>query len=129
MLELDGTTILIGGDSGYDTHFREIGKRFPVIDFALIESGQYGKNWPLIHGTPEEGVQATQDMHVSVAMPVHWAKFELANHAWNEPIQRFIHSAKNHNQAIITPRIGEAVPIHKYSAQPNFMMPTDLWWE
>lgn len=32
-------------DGGYDTHYAEIGNRFPNIDLAILENGQYDKEW------------------------------------------------------------------------------------
>jgi L-ascorbate metabolism protein UlaG (beta-lactamase superfamily) len=54
--------IFIGGDSGYDTHFEKIGKTFGPFDLAILENGQYDKNWKYIHMMPEEVVQAAEDL-------------------------------------------------------------------
>ena len=40
-------------DGGYDTHYAEIGNRFPNIDLAILENGQYDKEWSLIHLMPQ----------------------------------------------------------------------------
>jgi L-ascorbate metabolism protein UlaG (beta-lactamase superfamily) len=45
--------IYAGGDSGYDTHYAEIGKQFGEIDLAILENGQYSEDWKLIHIHPE----------------------------------------------------------------------------
>lgn len=71
---------------------------------------------------PEETVQAAQDLQATVLMPVHWGKFVLAMHEWNEPIKRVVQEAKNKNQPLLTPMIGEAVSIN----QPH---PNSVWWE
>ena len=39
-------------NGGYDTHYAEIGNRFPNIDLAILENGQYDKEWSLIHLMP-----------------------------------------------------------------------------
>ncbi len=39
LLETPIRKILVGGDSGYDGHFAEIGKRFGRIDLAILENG------------------------------------------------------------------------------------------
>ncbi len=128
-LELDGYNIFIGGDSGYDTHFSMIGEKCGPFDVALIESGQYGKNWPLIHDTPEEAIRATRDIGAHITIPVHWGKFALATHPWHEPIRRFLAEAQRSNQAVVTARIGEPIPIRKHTTPPSFAMPSDRWWE
>ncbi|MBS1486597.1 MAG: MBL fold metallo-hydrolase [Bacteroidetes bacterium] len=121
VLKVDGYNLFLGGDSGYENHFKEIGEKLGPFDLALLECGQYGKNWPYIHMLPEETAQAAQDLKAKVLMPIHWAKFELSMHEWNEPIERVVNAAQKINQPITTPMIGEPVIIH--SVYPNKM-----WW-
>ncbi|HTH57473.1 MAG TPA: MBL fold metallo-hydrolase [Cyclobacteriaceae bacterium] len=122
VLKLHGHQLFLGGDSGYGDHFKEIGKRFGPFDIAVLECGQYGENWPYIHTLPEETVTAAQDLNAKVLMPVHWAKFELALHPWDEPIHRAIKFASTINQTVTTPLIGEPVIL-------NFSYPSKKWWE
>ena len=70
--------IFLGGDSGYDSHFADIGERFGPFDLAILEDGQYNKNWKYIHMMPEETVQAAIDLKAKKLLPVHWAKFSLS---------------------------------------------------
>ena len=114
--------IYLGGDSGYDAHFKEIGNEFGPFDLAILESGQYNTMWPLIHMMPEETVQAAVDLRAKALLPVHWGKFRLGMHPWNEPVKRVIAKAKQLNVRVVTPKIGEPVSIgtdHTYAA----------WWE
>ena len=53
LLETPSQKIYIGGDGGYDTHYAEIGNRFPDIDLAILENGQYNEEWSLIHLMPQ----------------------------------------------------------------------------
>ena len=53
--------IYIGGDSGYDSHFRSIGEKFGPFDLAILECGQYHANWKYIHMTPEEVILAAKN--------------------------------------------------------------------
>ncbi len=53
ILQAAGYTIYIGGDSGYDTHFKEIGSKYGPFDIAILESGQYNAHWPHLHMMPE----------------------------------------------------------------------------
>jgi L-ascorbate metabolism protein UlaG (beta-lactamase superfamily) len=122
VLNLQGNKIYIGGDSGYDAHFKEIGAKYGPFDIALLETGQYGENWPLIHMTPEEAVQAAIDIKASVMMPVHWGKFALALHDWHDPIRRVVAEAHRLQVPLTTPRIGEPVILHK-------SYPETEWWE
>ena len=72
-----GKKIYIGGDSGYDIHFKEIGKQFGPFNLVILENGQYNEDWKYIHMSPEETVQAAIDLQAKELMPVHWGKFSL----------------------------------------------------
>jgi L-ascorbate metabolism protein UlaG (beta-lactamase superfamily) len=113
--------LYLGGDSGYDSHFKEIGDKFGPFDIAILEAGQYNTMWPYIHMMPEETVQAAIDLKAKALLPVHWGKFTLALHAWDEPIKRIIEKAKALNVQVITPKIGEPVPILSYKSSEH-------WW-
>lgn len=41
ILKTKDHSIYLGGDSGYDTHFKEIGNKYGPFDLAILESGQY----------------------------------------------------------------------------------------
>lgn len=99
--------IWFSGDSGYGSHFKEIGDRLGPFDFAFMECGQYNEKWNQIHMYPEESVQAALDAKVQNCMPVHWAGFALAQHPWKEPVERFIEKAKSEKLNFIVPKIGE----------------------
>ncbi len=114
--------IFLGGDSGYDTHFATIGKKHGPFDLAILENGQYNQAWRYIHMLPEEVVMAAKDLGAKVLLPVHWAKFSLGLHAWDEPIKRVTKEATIKGQPIIHPMIGEVVDL-------NNMQQGDKWWE
>ncbi len=101
--------IFLGGDSGYDNHFAEIGKTFGPFDLAILENGQYNKNWQNIHLMPHEILQAAKDLHAKRIFPVHSSKFALGNHAWDEPLELISQNNTSENLNIITPMIGEMV--------------------
>lgn len=109
LIETPTQKIFIGGDGGYDSHFAEIGKRFGTIDLAILENGQYNKAWHAIHCLPEEVVQAAKDLNARRVMPVHSAKFSLALHSWDEPLNEVSRLSKLNNLPLVTPVIGEVV--------------------
>ena len=110
LLEYKELKILIGGDSGFDEQtFASIGKEFPEIDLALLECGQYNDKWPFIHMKPEETAIAGKLLGAKKLFPVHWSKFSLAMHPWNEPIKRVKVAAKENQLNLLTPKIGEAI--------------------
>ena len=101
--------IYIGGDSGYDNHFSAIGNEYGPFDLAILENGQYNKNWKYIHSMPEETVLAAIDLKAKILLPVHWGKFNLSLHNWDEPIKAVVQFAKLKNMSILHPLIGETV--------------------
>jgi len=114
--------IYLGGDSGYDTHFKEIGEKFGPFDIALLEAGQYNESWPFIHMMPEQTVQAALDLGAKILLPVHWGKFTLSLHPWHEPVKRVLAEASKHSLKITTPMIGEPVII-------GSSYPDKHWWD
>jgi len=114
--------LYLGGDSGYDKHFKEIGNKYGPFDLAILEAGQYNTMWPYIHMMPEETVQAAIDLKAKKLLPVHWGKFSLAMHAWDEPIKRVLAKANELNLPVLTPRIGEPIFLDK-----DFM--NIDWWK
>lgn len=122
VLEIYDQKIYLGGDSGYGKHFKMIGEKYSGFDLAILDSGQYGKGWPLIHMIPEETVQAGRDLNASVVLPVHWSKFVLSVHPWNEPIKRFVQAAEQAEFKTVTPMIGQPLWYQESAAVP-------AWWE
>lgn len=122
VLKIDGYKIFIGSDSGYDTHFIEIGKQYGPFDVAILECGQYNEAWRYIHTMPEQLITIGKDLQAKVIMPVHWAKFALGLHSWDEPIERFVSAAKKAGANYTTPMIGEPVMLDK-------VYPMKPWWK
>ncbi len=122
VLKIDDRQIFIGGDSGYDGQFKVIGDKFGEFDLAILECGQYGVNWPNIHMLPEETVKAAGELYAKMLLPVHWAKFALSIHPWNEPPKRLMAAAVKEHQPFVIPMIGEVYTIGDDYAQT-------IWWE
>ena len=85
IVESGGRKVYIGGDGGYDGRFKEIHERFGSVDLALMENGQYNKDWANIHLMPKDLEQAILDLQPKQVFTVHHDKFSLAPHAWTEP--------------------------------------------
>ena len=115
--------LFLGGDSGYDNHFKTIGEKFGPFDLAILENGQYNKSWKHIHMMPEETVQAAKDLNAKVLLPIHSAKFALSDHSWYEPLERVSAAAEKENQQLITPIIGEIINLN------NLINTSPNWWK
>jgi L-ascorbate metabolism protein UlaG (beta-lactamase superfamily) len=122
VLEVDRFRIFIGGDSGYDESFKKIGEKFGPFDLVMLECGQYDKQWPYIHMMPEQTVQASIDLNSAALLPVHWGKFTLALHPWDEPISRAAKTAEELHVKMATPLIGETMRL-------DTVKTGNKWWE
>jgi L-ascorbate metabolism protein UlaG (beta-lactamase superfamily) len=67
-------------------------------------------------------VMAAQDLGAATFLPVHWAKFTLSIHPWDEPIRLVTTAAAKARLPLTTPRIGEPVLVNRH-------YPADAWWD
>ncbi len=123
VLETPTKKMFLGGDSGYDTHFKMIGDKFGPFDYAILENGQYNEAWKYIHALPEDVIKAGIDVRAEKIIPVHSSKFALALHPWNEPLEKVIDLGKEKNLNILTPMIGEPVDLNAKDQQFT------IWWK
>jgi L-ascorbate metabolism protein UlaG (beta-lactamase superfamily) len=122
VLEIGEKKLFIGGDSGYGAHFKTIGDKFGPFDFVILECGQYSKFWPYIHMFPEETAQAAIDLKATHLFPVHWGRFSLSQHPWDEPIERLLKKTNVSGLIVATPKIGESIIL-------DLEIPTEKWWK
>ncbi|MBS1771684.1 MAG: MBL fold metallo-hydrolase [Bacteroidetes bacterium] len=122
VLQTPSMKIFIGGDSGYDTHFKSIGDKHGPFDLVILECGQYHQYWKYIHMMPEETAQAAVDLNAKSLLPVHWAKFSLSLHAWDDSIKRVTAAAELLAMPTHTPIIGQILNMN----EPAII---NKWWE
>ncbi|MET4707729.1 MBL fold metallo-hydrolase [Endozoicomonas lisbonensis] len=117
----DNERLFYSGDTGYFDGFKTIGERYGPFDLTFIETGAYHQEWANIHMFPEEGVQAHIDLQGKWMVPVHNGTFDLALHAWYEPLQRSVDESRKRNQKVLTPKFGEIIQLQN----PE---PKEPWW-
>ena len=105
------TTIYFGADSGYDSHFAQIGKEFPDIDIALLGIGAYSPSWFMhtSHTSPLEAVRAAEDLRAKKMIPMHYGTFDLSDEPFGEPYR--------HIQALAANR-----------SDIKIVLPGENWW-
>lgn len=125
VLENNGFKMYLGGDSGYDTHFAEIGEKYGPFDIALIDNGQYNLSWKYIHNMPEDVIKAMKDLKAKRVFPVHSSKFALSLHCWDEPLKKVteLNSLSENPVPLITPMIGEIVELKNENQEFK------QWWK
>ena len=121
VVQSGGQRIFYSGDSGYFRGFRDIGERFGGFDLAMLENGAYDAYWPSVHMTPEQSVQAFEDLRGKVLYSVHNSTFDLAFHTWHDPLDRIADLSEGRKITLATPVIGEVLTI----GQPRTNM---RWW-
>ena len=110
-----------GADSGLTPEYAEIGQRFGTFDLVLLEIGASHPAWSDIHLGPANALEARRLLGSGVLMPVHWGTFNLAMHAWDEPIETLVSLAGAHDVSLLTPRLGDAV-------EPARVDGVTPWW-
>jgi len=125
ILETKDFKMYLGGDSGYDSHFVEIGEKYGPFDIALLDNGQYNEKWKYIHNMPEDVIKAMKDLKAKRVFPVHSSKFSLSLHSWDEPLKKVteLNSLSENPITLITPMIGETVELK------NDKQEFKQWWK
>jgi N-acyl-phosphatidylethanolamine-hydrolysing phospholipase D len=85
-----------GGDSGYFDGFAQAGERFGPFDLAAIAIAAYRppEIMRFTHTTPEQAVQAFEDLHGRILLGIHWGTFDLADEPLGEPPERMLAEAR-----------------------------------
>ena len=114
--------VFISGDGGYGKHFAQIREHYGPIDLAVMENGQYNELFHTVHTRPEELLMEIDALAPRMVLPYHNAKYALAKHPWDEPMERLYESAKGKPYLLLTPRIGDLVDF------ASDTLPTAPWW-
>lgn len=83
------TTIYFSGDTGYDSHLKEIGSLFGEIDICIIGIGAYQPVWFMSpnHVSPMDAIKASNEMRAKKIIPMHYGTFDLSDEPLGEPIE------------------------------------------
>jgi L-ascorbate metabolism protein UlaG (beta-lactamase superfamily) len=84
-----GHRIYYGADSGEWPGFAEIARTYGPFDLTMLEIGAFDPLWADIHMGPDGALRTFAAMgSQGLLMPIHWGRFDLALHAWRQPITR-----------------------------------------
>jgi L-ascorbate metabolism protein UlaG (beta-lactamase superfamily) len=82
------------GDTAYFGRFREIGARLRP-QLALLPIGAYTPDsYRTVHMSPEDALQAFEDLGAERMVPMHYGTFWLSEEPMEEPLPRLLASAK-----------------------------------
>lgn len=89
-----GHVVYFGADSGWWEGFAEIGAKYGPFDLTMLEIGAFNELWKAIHMGPDGAARVFRDLGgAGLLMPIHWALFDLALHAWQQPMERLLELA------------------------------------
>jgi L-ascorbate metabolism protein UlaG (beta-lactamase superfamily) len=116
LLITPNATVFYGGDSGYFIGYKEIGKLYPGIDYALLPVGAYQPRWFMhyAHMDIKEVLQAFGDLNAKYFIPSQWGTFQLGNEPIGYPIidlKRTMTEQGFDASRAITINLGEIIPV------------------
>ncbi len=98
LIEYAGKKIFFACDTGYGNIYKKIGKEYGPIDLAMINIGAYDFRpmfeKSIYHTSPEEALQAAQDLKSKKVLGTHWGTFVLSLEPIMEPPKRFKDNAE-----------------------------------
>lgn len=108
------------GDTGMFPGFTEIGERLGPFDLTMLEVGAFDESWADVHLGPARALEAHRMLRGRMLLPVHWGTFQLALHAWSQPVEHLWEHA-GPGTTVAFPRPGETVVAGQAA-------PAAPWW-
>jgi L-ascorbate metabolism protein UlaG (beta-lactamase superfamily) len=117
--------VYFGADSGWWEGFGEIAAQYGGFDLTMLEIGAFHPLWATIHLGPDNAARAYEAMQGrgGVLMPIHWGLFNLALHAWKEPVERIVELAEERGFGLWLPEPGEPTEVVRGVERRS------AWWE
>ncbi|HEU4779500.1 MAG TPA: MBL fold metallo-hydrolase, partial [Steroidobacteraceae bacterium] len=113
--------VFFSGDTGPTPEHSQIRERLGPFDLVMLEVGAWHPAWGNIHLGPANALAAHALLGGSPLLPLHWGTFNLALHAWDEPVETLLQLAPRTDARLIIPRLGEPVePAQEFALTP--------WW-
>jgi L-ascorbate metabolism protein UlaG (beta-lactamase superfamily) len=115
--------IYYGADCGLWDGFAEIGRLYGPFDLTMLEIGAYNELWKSIHMGPDGASEAFSALGgAGLLMPIHWGLFDLALHAWRQPVERITKLAEKQGLKLWAPEPG--LPTEVIAGQGH----QSFWW-
>jgi N-acyl-phosphatidylethanolamine-hydrolysing phospholipase D len=108
--------IYYGADGGYFVGYREIGRRYPDIDYAIMPATAYHPRWFMhySHMNAEESIDAFEDLGARYFIPLGWGTFQLGDEPAGYPafdLRRVVESRRLDPMRFRIMDIGEILPV------------------
>ncbi|MFO0319529.1 MAG: MBL fold metallo-hydrolase, partial [Neisseriaceae bacterium] len=109
----NSSNIYFMGDSGYSSHFKEIGNLFDDLDYVILGIGAYNPQniMQTSHLNPEEAKQAYIDLGAKYLVPMHYGTYDLTDEPRFEPLSRIKKAFESEQDNLKIIKIGEMLKI------------------
>jgi hypothetical protein len=78
----------------------------------MLEIGAFDALWEGIHLGPDGAARAFEALGATgLLMPIHWGLFDLALHAWRQPMERMLELAAERNIRLWSPEPGRPTEV------------------
>jgi L-ascorbate metabolism protein UlaG (beta-lactamase superfamily) len=115
VIKTQNKTVFFGGDSGFGSHFKQVGEIFSGIDVAMIGAGSYSPRWFMEHNhqDPQNAVRAFNEMKAKVMIPFHYGTFDQTDEPISESEKELLKLQKEGKieQRLAILKIGEVFKI------------------
>jgi len=99
--------VFFSGDTGLEPTLPRIAQEYGPFDLILLEVGAFHPAWGGIHLGPWQALEAHAALGGGALLPVHWSTFDLALHAWDEPIVVLAEAARERGLPLVAPVLGD----------------------
>ncbi|MEX8548743.1 MAG: MBL fold metallo-hydrolase [Mucilaginibacter sp.] len=99
VIETANKRILFGGDSGYDTHYKQLATIFGCFDYAILGIGAYEPAWFMStnHQSPADALKGFTELNAARFIPMHYGTFDLSDEPLSQPLKDLHTAAKGLN--------------------------------
>jgi L-ascorbate metabolism protein UlaG (beta-lactamase superfamily) len=112
--------VFFSGDTGLTDEYAQTRERLGPFDLVMLEIGAFHPAWGNIHLGPENALAAHGLLGGGPLLPIHWGTFNLALHAWDEPVETLLKLAPA-DSPLLLPRLGAPV-------EPSRDHHIETWW-
>ena len=113
--------VFFSGDTGLTNEYEDIRARLGPFDLVMLEIGAFHPAWGDMHLGPQNALKAHAFLGGGAFLPVHWATFSLAMHAWDQPAEVLVEEGRKIGARLIMPKLGEPI-------EPDHVDHVEPWW-
>ena len=114
-------SVFFSGDTGLTTEYEDIRAKLGPFDLVMLEIGAFHPAWGDMHLGPQNALKANALLGGGLLLPVHWATFSLAMHAWDQPAEVLLEEGRKMGARLVMPKLGEPV-------EPDHIGGVETWW-